>query len=384
MRLSFAFALAVACFCSAALAQTPNPVVEHFRAYRAAMEQGNLAAASSEAEQALAASQARDGDGGRTAVLALNLANVRLMNHDAAGALQPAQRALALSQNAASGVDPRLANLIYGRAELALNNRDGSGRINTVLTGSLDGLPDSEIYAAAFDLGVWGMAAPDLYMARSAFVLAEAHAAGSPLGAVYGRGVARTGEGAVRFLDLIGPGSQRTMRGTDVDDVSEVMDDAVETLRPLTRWTTDTPTIGEHAYAEAVAWQAMLHAKLAVEWLTGDYITRQTNRFGDLLDTVGPADQIEDQCAARIVREDMTYPPEEQRHNHFGVVILLLRADGTGAITSRTILASRGSDAFPRTVQASWSDWRIERIPDAPRSCRLSGAYLAHIHFATS
>jgi len=383
MRFLAPLALAV-CVSGAAIAQTPsNPVLEHFRAYRAAMERNDLAAASAEAEEALSASQARDGDGGRTAILSLNLATVRLMNNNAAAAIQPAQRALALSQNASAGVDPRLAGLVLGRAQVATNDRAGGDRLHTVLTGPLDGLPESEIYAAAFDLGVWAMAAPDLDLSRAAFVIAETHAAGSPLGPVYGRGVARTGEGAAMFLDITGPGGLRTMRGTDVDAMSDVLDDAAATLEPLTRWTTDAPTIGERAYADALAWQGMLHAKLAVEWLS-DFVTRQTNEYGDVLDAVGPADQTQDQCAARIVRERMPYPPEEERHRNYGVIIFEMRADDAGAIASRAFLSSRGSDAFRRMVEAHWEDWRIERIPDASRSCRLSGVYLAHIYFATS
>lgn len=58
-------------------AQAPNPVLTHFRAYRAALESNDLPTAEREAAAALAASEARDGDGGRTAVLALNLASIR-------------------------------------------------------------------------------------------------------------------------------------------------------------------------------------------------------------------------------------------------------------------------------------------------------------------
>jgi hypothetical protein len=70
---AFAALLTVA----SATAQT-NPVLQHYRAYAAALERGDLATATTEAQAALAASEARDGDGGRTAVLSLNLATVQL------------------------------------------------------------------------------------------------------------------------------------------------------------------------------------------------------------------------------------------------------------------------------------------------------------------
>jgi hypothetical protein len=80
-RLGFILTLALVALPAAA--QTPNPVVGHYRAYNAALERGDLATAETEARAALAASEMRDGDGGSTAVLALNLAHVllqRLLN----------------------------------------------------------------------------------------------------------------------------------------------------------------------------------------------------------------------------------------------------------------------------------------------------------------
>lgn len=377
---SFVFAL---CVSNAALAQIPpNPVVEHFRSYRAAMERGDLAAASGEAERALAASEARDGDGGRTAVLALNLASVRLMNHDASGAIQPAQRALALSQNAASGVDPRLAGLVLGRAQLGTNDRAGADRINSVLTGSLDRLPSSEIYAAALDLGGWAAAAYETELAESAYEAALTHADGSPLGRAYGYGVARTNQAAARYLAMLGRNGTRASSDAAIDHVSEAIDDAVTTLKPFALWTTPTPTLGERAYAEAVAWQALLFTKVVSDRQLNGLTSIHTNEYGDLLEATGAIDQTRRQCEAHIVRERIIYPPEERYHLHIGVVILLIRSDASGAITSRTVLSSRGADVFRTTVQGAWANWHIERNERAPDDCNLAGAYVARIHFA--
>lgn len=385
MRIPFAFALFAACFCGAAMAQTTaNPVVEHFRAYRAAMERGDLAAASSEAEQALAASQARDGDGGRTAVLALNLASVRLLRNDAATAVEPAQRALTLSQNAGSGVDPRLASLVLGRAQLGAGDRAGAERLSTTLTGSLDGLPEDEIYSSSMALGVSAAAAYDGDTADAAYDIARAHADGSPLGHAYGYGVARTGQAAARFVVMMGPRGTRTASDNMIQRVREAIDDAVTTLKPFALWTNAAPTIGERAYADAVAWQAVLDAKVASDRQGHGLTSINTNEYGDLLEASGAAEQIAGQCGAHIVRERMTYPPEELHHLRNGVVIILIRADASGAITSRSVLSSRGADAFPTTVQAAWSDWRLERNERAPSDCRLAGTYVGRIFFVTN
>jgi hypothetical protein len=65
---------------SAAEAQAPpnGSVLDHYRAYRAAFDQGDISGAEAPAQAALLASQTQDGEGGRTGVLALNLALVKL------------------------------------------------------------------------------------------------------------------------------------------------------------------------------------------------------------------------------------------------------------------------------------------------------------------
>ena len=76
-----------------AFAQPPatDPVVAHFRDYRAAIDRQDFAAAETAATAALEASEA--GKGSRTAVLALNLALLRLTLAEPAAAHAPAARA---------------------------------------------------------------------------------------------------------------------------------------------------------------------------------------------------------------------------------------------------------------------------------------------------
>lgn len=67
-----------ALFATAAIAQEPPSVVAYYQQYSAALEHGDLAAAERAAASALAASEQRDGNGGRTPILALNLAGTRV------------------------------------------------------------------------------------------------------------------------------------------------------------------------------------------------------------------------------------------------------------------------------------------------------------------
>ena len=149
-------AAGLAATASAQTGDAPNPVIAHYRAYRAALERNDMAAAEVAAEAALAASEARDGDGGRTAVLAMNLAQARLDRGRTREALAPAQRAhgLALSRGAQSGVDPLLASLILGRAELA--GDDGNEARLVAALEQAKGRSDvhTEAYAAAIALNV--------------------------------------------------------------------------------------------------------------------------------------------------------------------------------------------------------------------------------------
>src|SRR5690606_22172944 len=105
------------------------PVIVNFREYRAALERNDLPAAEKAAAAALAASEASNGR--RTAVLAFNLATVRLELGGDYDALDPARTAHRLATaDDDSGLDGRVATLTLGRAELAANEkRDGSRRL---------------------------------------------------------------------------------------------------------------------------------------------------------------------------------------------------------------------------------------------------------------
>jgi predicted negative regulator of RcsB-dependent stress response len=111
------FAAASVVFISAQTS-APSELMTHYRAYRAAFEAGDLATAETEAAATLQASVARDGEGGRTGVLALNLAQVRLQRGRVAEAYAPALQAFTIaSARPDAGVDPLLARLVLGRSE---------------------------------------------------------------------------------------------------------------------------------------------------------------------------------------------------------------------------------------------------------------------------
>ena len=124
----FLFAIAAIAMLAPQAHAQQSAVMQHYRAYEAALQQGDIPTAAREAQAALAASEARDGDGGRTAVLSLNLAIVRLMAREYGAARAASERALVLGRAGATGVNEPLAELISARAALALDGESGDGR----------------------------------------------------------------------------------------------------------------------------------------------------------------------------------------------------------------------------------------------------------------
>ncbi len=203
MRL-FQYVLLAACLiASPTAARTPSPIMVHYRAYAAALERGDLAVAETEAEAALAASEARDGDGGRTAVLALNLAQVRLDLGRPGDALAPAQRAFTLSEErgAAADIDPLMARLFLGRAELSRRGAAGRERLEPALAEAA-GVAQlwGHGYEAAAALAHWTMRENHLPVARAAWSSAIAFSQGDEPASVAARATALVGRGAVLTL----------------------------------------------------------------------------------------------------------------------------------------------------------------------------------------
>lgn len=229
--ISFLAALFV---CTAAAAAEPNVVLEHYRAYRAALARQDLAAADKAATDALAASVARDGDGGRTGVLALNLALTRLLREDAPGALAPAQQAHGLAQAGASGIEQTYAALVLGRAEIATSGAPGADRLRqTLALGSYGGAPAEDVYLAAEALADWSLAQKDYAGAQTAFTRAAAQAAGETQDLRFRYAKARTGEGASLFFAELERSKSRPITLLRGHEAYSLLNEAVGILAPM-------------------------------------------------------------------------------------------------------------------------------------------------------
>ena len=359
-----------------------DPIVAHFREYRAALERGDLPAAETAATAALAASEAARGS--RTAVLALNLANVRLELGDKYDALTPARTAHELATtNAGSGVDERLASLTLGQAELAADERNGERRlVDAIAAAEADAALAADVFSAAAALGQWAANAQQYATAQNAWATAGrlASATSDP---TFARAGALTGEGAAIFLRNANPretqtGSRITKISTpDAQAASDAFGLAQALLMPAAY--AETPpgarlTAGQVAFAQAMAWQGALFAR--IESLDEPLPVPAS--------TLGiPAYDRSGECTMRSFNTgpEIEYPTEALFRYGVGAVVAHFALDADGGIRARTIAASIPPGALAEAVEATLPQWRVEKDPRSAASCRIPASYYFMVRF---
>lgn len=359
----------------AAAPAAPSPVMQHYRAYREALEQLNLPAAEAEAASALAASVAQYGDGGRTAVLAVNLAGVRLMRQEYAAAVDPARQALAIaeSQGAASGVDVREARLMLGRAELPGSDAAAMDRLLQAVKDAqgVAGI-EAEAYAAAVELATAAHVAHRYPLSREAWLASAQFAEGSRVNADYARARAKLGEASARMMPLakirVGTVGARISEFEAIDALlAEAMDlvhdQAVRSAAggELTR--------AQSVYGEAAALKNGLNSKLKSELVTTWKPTPATKQDAE----IGAADDEQPTCARRWVAKPLpNYPPARLVAGGVGSVVLKVQVDDAGAVSRVQVAGAAGGQDFADSVVAAARRWRAEREDGAVPGCRMA------------
>ena len=364
-----------------ATAQAPapaDPVLAHFREYRAALERDDLPAAERAAAAALAASEAARGP--RTAVLALNLANLRLELGPPYDALPPARTAHALAAASAdSGVDAVAAALTLGRAEVKAGDAAGTQRLLAAFaaTGSSSAL-DTDVYNAAVTLGLSAIDSQDYAAARSAWSTAArlANATDDP---TFARARALTGEGAAIFL----AGADRSaapsaaLSAADAQAANDALATAQRLLLPsaLAEAPGAALSAAQRSYAQALAWQTALLAKVSADRATPP----QPTRFGRDVPTVDDNAS----CRVRTIRNDaeIVYPPEALDRYGVGAVVLHLGLDAAGAVTRRTVAAAVPPGVLADAAEKAAATWRVEKDPASAAGCRMPASTYVNIRF---
>jgi len=340
-------------------APTVDPVIAAYKDYRASEQRGDDPAADAALVRALALSEARDGDGGSTAILAMDLATLRMETDHKADALAPARRALALARAGAKGVDELAARLMVGEAELSVQPQSDEADLLAALHDADARGADIDAYAypAAVALGTAATQSGRWANAESAWRSAERHIHGSPGDAEPALAAVYLGDG----LALIGAGRDA--------DASKVLTKAVDLLAPLSPESADAAhvTTAEVELADAMAWLGAVRARQLSE-------NPNTMRPGPL-DTKAGRPGLPGRpplCRGTVAGKPLpTFPAHMLREWSVGAGVLQLQTDDTGAVTHAVLLASVPGDEFRPALTNPAVHWVFTPVPNQV-GCRLA------------
>lgn len=352
--------LSLTLFNGAALAQQADTVMENYRAYRAALQRGDLAAAEAPAAAAFDASQAQFGEGGRTSVLALNLARLRLTLGKYSEARDPATLALRVSQaqGAASGVDVVMAQIVLARIELATGVGQGSDHLRTALiaaNGRAD--LDEDAYPGAIELGRAARNSGQYDIAKQAYEAAVGHAQGVAADPNLARGMARAAEGTVVILQA----GRHHMAQSAMREAYALLTQAMRDIWPAAQQ--DGPggelTTPQTAFARALAWRT----------LAGHYGGSSPDIDPDVQNQIGVVG-----CHYRIAREAIPpgrrfYPPSAVANDEEGIVVIRALFDETGHMVRTQVAASAPNEVFSPAAEALIGGVSLVRDPSSADNC---------------
>jgi hypothetical protein len=389
MRLLRALSAVAATFFICAQSAPPeNPVMTHYRAYRTAMDAGDLATAENEADAALQASVARSGQGGNTGALALNLAQVRLTRGRVAEAYAPALQAFEIAQGGAAGVDPLLARLTLGRAELTDDRfRQGRERLMPALREAT-ARPEvhADAYNAAADLGRKLMRENVYVSGAAAWAEALRFADLIPGDSTYVRAEARLGYGIAQFSHTARSLRAENQRGMDSNIDVDVEDDlgparralieAANILRPLAYQSGNTPdlTPAQSLFSASVAWRLTLDSYMLSNGYRGEYNRLRGDEARAASDeriSMATADDGPE-CGVNIIAEPRpNFPPQGNAFFSAGAVVVRFLVDESGQVTDTRVASAVPELWFAEAVGRVAPQWTIQRAADAPAGCRI-------------
>lgn len=364
-----------------AQAPAPSSVSAHYSAYRAALAAGDNANAAREAGLAYDASVARDGDGGSTGALAVNLAMVRLANGDAVGAYEPALRAQGIVQNGGA-LDPLLVSLLLGRSELTdAHGVEGTQRLLAALPqarGNADML--NQAYDAAREAALWNATAQHFAEAAAAWALTAEFVQGAPGDRNVALAQARIAQGAALFSEAAaledqsfragGGATGSNIRAVDPrrhEQAAAAFNDAMRVLAPFAHQTgaNENLTVAQAGFASALAWRRFIDARLqSIDRSSVDPIPWASGGGGTGF-SVGPP------CPMRAVaRPEPNYPPFLNNQWPYGVVVLRVTTSEAGVLEDiRVAGAVPAQGGFVEAVERVAPRWSVEPLEGGPPNC---------------
>lgn len=366
--------------------QQSSAVMTHYRAYRTALEAGDRAAAEVAGAAALAASEERDGDGGRTAVLAFNLASLRMDMRQAEAALAPAQRAYALAQALGdeSGVNAAAARLVAARASLAVNGESALAEMRAALSEARahSDLAD-DVFPAAAELGGWALREEHYDVAQEAWATAAEYSEGSLVSPHYARAGARIGEGSAILMQALTQGGRRGLRREIAVDAHAAFHEAKRLVHSdaMIDVSSGEVTLPQQIYAQAMVWDSALMAKVVSDGQTEPREPDEAQGDADGATEVGTPIDDRPRCMVRSTPPRIRYPQEALSRSQVGAVVVRLRIDEAGTVVDREVVARAGAEAFTQAIDAA-GDWRVARRDDSADGCRMAMSVMIPVRFA--
>lgn len=348
---------------STAFAQSPpakpvDPVLAAYRDYRVALEKKDGPAAEEAAARALAASEARDGDGGSTAALALNLASLRLSAGRPREAIAPARRAVELADKGAKGVDPLMARLVLGEAELSepLPKGDPS-LVETLAQAEKRGHDVDEFaYPAAVALGKAAQEAERWQLARTAWRFAASH--------VPRDDASRDSKRASALLGL----GIALMSVHEDKEADQVLGLGMDLMRPLAVESLDADKISgaELLFAQLLAVRSAVGARTASEGM------------GKVPRIEGQIHRTELAPLCQNMRWSPSpmpvFPQKAMEGMSVGAVVMRMSTDKDGNVLSAHVLAAVPGAGFLESVSNPRIKWTLKAQGKQEPGCRLNSA----------
>jgi|CXWL01.1.fsa_nt_gi hypothetical protein len=342
-----------------ALAQF-DPVADAHNAYTQAWARGDIATAEAAASVALEASEARDGEGGRTAMLAANLAQARIDLGRHADARAPALRAndIAERRGASAGVGLAYTRLLVAQSQLA--EPAGEAAVRDALRQSEEAGLRSETFSAAIGFGDWALRRERLDSALFAFETASrvADAQTNPVG----RSRAYLGVGMARAL-RDRSSTLRHQTGTrlvDIPDsgVDEAFIEALRLARPIAESDARTGrmSVAQTVFGSALAWA---HARRKALNGRGWGDPYDTGDIRSLVVDLEPNDGL-DACRGGL--DPSPYPdyPSELLHRDGATAITArIVTDQSGAVTDARIVGAAGTAELREAAAAVLPRWQF-------------------------
>ncbi|MBL8546308.1 MAG: hypothetical protein JNL81_07575 [Hyphomonadaceae bacterium] len=345
--------VAVATLLFATGANAQETAETYFRQYSEALAAGDLSTAEAAAANALTASTQRDGRGGHTAALALNLARARLQLGQWRQARAPALLAYELSHASppATAVDPVMSELLWGRVRVETEGFAGAD----FLSDSLDRAESradllGDRYDAANHLGLWAVQSHNYIVARRAWALAADAAQGAPYDTAFARGRARAYEGIAIALQSLT--RDPVMSAIVARQVRERLSEAHTLVRPFAFNAAQAGevTAPHEVYSQILAWEAAIWSRMA-----SDNPARQDDdRVRANITSIGAVPV----CTIRRTEgRRPVFSADQVRRGGLGSVVVRLRFADDGDFLGAEVVASVGDEAFVRDVSAAAASW---------------------------